>query len=127
VAIIREGQRFLIQKRRPRGLLAGLWEFPGGKREKGESLRAALRREISEELAAPAEVGRLLLAVEHAYTRFRVTLSAFECRLLGQPKLKKAGHRWVSLEAMKNYPFPSGSAKIVRFLEGTRSEKRATS
>lgn len=117
VGIIKQGKRYLIQRRAPHGLLAGLWEFPGGKREKRETLRAALRRELREELGASLKKERLLLKVQHAYTRFRVTLYAFECELAGQPELSRRRHRWVSLRAMKGYPFPSGSAKIVRFLE----------
>jgi len=123
VGVIRDGRRYLIQKRPPQGLLAGLWEFPGGKREKGETLRAALHREIRKELTAEVKIGRCLLKVRHAYTRFQVTLFAFECELIGSPKLRKGSHRWVSLRAIKNYPFPSGSAKIVRFLEDTESRR----
>jgi A/G-specific adenine glycosylase len=127
VAIIKDGQRYLIQQRPPHGLLAGLWEFPGGKREMGETLRGALRREVREELGVAVEVGRLLLKVEHAYTRFRVTLSAFQCDVLGRPKVKGGRYRWVSLRAIKSYPFPSGSARIVRFLENAQPEGPAAS
>jgi len=125
VAIIRDGRRYLIQKRPPHGLMAELWEFPGGKREKGESLRGALQRELHEELDAEVKVGRLFLKVRHAYTRFRVTLFAFECELTGPRTFKKKNIRWVFLKALKRCPFPSGSAKIVRFLEdaGGRSER----
>ena len=121
VGIIRDGRRYLIQKRPPHGLLAGFWEFPGGKREKRETLRSALHRELREELAAEVKIEQQLLRVRHSYTQFQVTLFAFECELIGPPKLKKGSHRWVSLKAMKSYPFPSGSAKIVRFLEDTES------
>lgn len=117
VGIIQEGKRYLIQRRPPRGLLAGLWEFPGGKREKRETLRAALRRELREELSAEVKKEKLLLKVHHAYTRFQVTLYAFRCELAGPPALSRRRHRWVSPRALKNYPFPSGTAKIVRFLE----------
>jgi A/G-specific adenine glycosylase len=125
VGVIRNGRRYLIQKRPPRGLLASLWEFPGGKREKGETLRHALRRELREELGAEARISRQLLKVHHSYTRYRVTLFAFECRLSGLPKLKRGSHRWVSLKAMRNYAFPSGSARIVRFLENAGREEKS--
>ena len=123
VGVIRNGRRYLIQKRPPQGLLAGLWEFPGGKREKGETLRGALHRELQEELAAEVKIGRQLLRVRHSYTRFQVTLFAFVCEFTGSPKLKRGSHRWVSVRAMKSYPFPSGSARIVRFLEAYDSQK----
>jgi A/G-specific adenine glycosylase len=125
VGIIRAGRRYLIQRRPLHGLLAGLWEFPGGKRKKGETLRNALRRELREELAAEVRIDRQLLKVHHSYTRFRVTLFAFECRLSSLPKLKKGSHRWVSLKAMRNYAFPSGSAKIIRFLEDTAGDEKS--
>lgn len=123
VGIIRVGRRYLIQKRASVGLMAGLWEFPGGKRERGESLHSALKRELREELDIRVKIMRLLLNVRHAYTRFQVTLFAYQCELIGSPKLKKDHCRWVSLKAMKSYPFPSGSAKIVRFLEDCASHR----
>ncbi len=122
VGIVREGNKYLIQKRPSTGLLADLWEFPGGKRENGEGLEAALRRELKEEIGAEPAETRLLLKVEHAYTRYQVTLYAYECRLGRKPNLDRKTHRWVTRQAMKRYPFPSGSAKIVRFLE--RGEKK---
>lgn len=121
VGVIRDRGSYLIQKRPPHGLMAGLWEFPGGKREKGETLRAALARELREELRAEVKINRLLLKVRHSYTQFRVTLFAFACELCGSRRLEKRKARWVSLKALKRYPFPSGSAKIVRFLEDSES------
>jgi A/G-specific adenine glycosylase len=123
VGIITDGRRYLIQKRPPQGLLAGLWEFPGGKRERGETLREALRRELKEELDVEVCRARRLLKLQHAYTRFRVSLFAFECELKSLPRLKDSVHRWVSLQSLKGYPFPSGSAKVVRFLEDRSSRK----
>jgi A/G-specific adenine glycosylase len=123
VGIISCDGHYLIQKRPPQGLLAGLWEFPGGKREKGETLPEALRRELKEELDVEVRQERLLLRVRHAYTRFQISLFAFECDLVNFPRLRSPVHRWVSLGALKRYPFPSGSAKVVRFLEDRESRK----
>ncbi|MGB7294114.1 MAG: A/G-specific adenine glycosylase [Candidatus Aminicenantales bacterium] len=124
VGIITDQGRYLIQKRPPEGLLAGLWEFPGGKREKGETLREALRRELREELGVEARRAKLILKVRHAYSLFQVSLFAFECELDDPPRLRSSVHRWVSLRALKRFPFPSGNAKIVRFLEDLDSKKR---
>ena len=123
VAIIRRGGRLLIQKRPFGGLMPGLWEFPGGKRKRGETRRAALRRELREELDAKVKIKRLLLQVRHSYTRFRVTLFAFECELVGRPKRGKRRRLWVFIKDLRRYPFPSGNAKIVRFLEQTESRR----
>lgn len=120
VGLIREEGRYLIQQRPPKGLLAGLWEFPGGKKEKGESLEEALHREILEELGAEVASESHLTTVHHAYTRFQVNLHAFECRLAGPLNIDSGSLRWASLEEMESLPVPSGTAKIIKFLEDRR-------
>ena len=117
VAIIRKGARILIQKRPSTGLLANLWEFPGGKRKSKETLEEALHREIKEELDSRIKSTKFLIKVQHAYTQFQVSLYAYECRLKEDPCLRKDRHRWVTHKGMRRYPFPSGSAKIIKFLE----------
>lgn len=117
IALIKKGDKYLIQKRPSRGLLAGLWEFPGGKKKTGESLEQALRREIQEELGTQVKHLRFLTHVQHAYTHFQVKLSAFSCRLQSEPELSRRNFRWVTLQEMRHYPFPSGSAKIIKYLE----------
>jgi A/G-specific adenine glycosylase len=72
--IMDEDGRVLIAQRPPDGMLGGLWEFPGGKREPGESLTDCLRREIREELAVEIAVGEQIGTVRHAYSHFRITL-----------------------------------------------------
>jgi A/G-specific adenine glycosylase len=116
VAVIERNGRFLVQQRPPGGLLAGLWEFPGGKVEPGESLTAALRREVREELGAEIRNVRRLTTVRHAYTRFQVTLHAFACDLAGSSLRPGPPRRWLTLSALRRYPLPSGSVKIVDFL-----------
>ncbi len=117
VAIIERNGRYLIQKRPSQGLFGDLWEFPGGKRERSESRPRALDREIQEELGAKVGEANFLTKVRHAYTQFQVTLYAYECRLETSPRLEKDRHRWVTLKGLRRFPFPSGSAKIVRYLE----------
>jgi A/G-specific adenine glycosylase len=117
IGIIEKKGKFLIQKRPSTGLMADLWEFPGGKIEKGETAKKALRREIKEEIGAEIDGEKFLTKVQHSYTYFQVTLHAFECDLKEAPFLDRKRHRWVSLEGMKRFPFPSGSAKVIKFLE----------
>ncbi len=113
VAVIERDGRFLLQERPAGGLLAGLWEFPGGKVERGESPTAALRREVREELGVEIEDIRRLTTVRHAYTRFEATLHAFRCRISSRGFTPGTHQRWVTLKGIRRYPLPSGSVKIV--------------
>ncbi len=117
LGIIKEDGRYLIQKRPSNGLLPDLWEFPGGKREPKETLEQTLIREIKEELGTEILEAHPLITVRHAYTRFLVTLHAFECKLRKKPNTRKKNMRWVTLKGLRRFPLPSGNAKIVRFLE----------
>jgi len=118
VAVIRKRGRVLIDRRRTEGFLGGLWEFPGGKPEAGESLEACLRREVREELGIGVEVVRPLVTARHAYTHFRVTLHAFVCRhTSGRPRaIECAAWTWVTLDELDAYAFPKGSHKIITAL-----------
>ena len=118
VAVIEKDGKLLLQQRPPGGLLAGLWEFPGGKVESGESLKAALRREIREELGVGILNVRRLTTVRHAYTRFQVTLHAYACGIGNADLRLGPRRRWLSLSALRRYPLPSGSVKIVDVLTG---------
>lgn len=124
IGIIEKKEKFLIQKRPSSGLLADLWEFPGGKIEKRETAAQALRREIMEELGAEVQEERYLTKVNHSYTQFQVSLHAFACTLKTDPVLDKNRHRWVSLKGLRQFPFPSGSAKVIEFLERRRETGR---
>ncbi len=120
VAVIERDGRVLIQQRPAGGLLAGLWEFPGGKVRTGEKRTLALRREVREELGVEIEAVRRLTTVQHAYTRFRVTLHAYTCKLR-DPEFKTGPRRrWVTLSSIRGYPLPSGSVKIVDHLAGRK-------
>lgn len=95
--ILREGL-VLCAQRGPQGSLAGLWEFPGGKIEQGESPRAALIREIDEELGCAVEVGELVETTTHEYDFGVVTLTTFYCDLVsGTPVMTEHSDvRWLS-------------------------------
>jgi A/G-specific adenine glycosylase len=118
-AVIRKRGRVLIAQRPVSGMLGGLWEFPGGKRERGESLEECLRREIKEELGIEIEVGQPATQVEHTYTHFRITLHAFECRLAsGRPHaIQVADWRWVRLNELDGFAFAVTDRKIIKVLQ----------
>lgn len=112
IAVIEKNHRFYIQKRDSHGLFADLWEFPGGKIEKGETPQAALSREVREELGINVCGVRPLFTTAHFYTQFKVTLHVMSCRVKQDP-VHDETHRWVSRNRLTHYPMPSGSAKIV--------------
>jgi A/G-specific adenine glycosylase len=113
-----EQQRILIDRRRPEGLLGGLWEFPGGKLEPGETIEECIKREILEELAIDIEVGDRLITIDHAYSHFRVTLTVHHCRYLsGEPQPLECDEiRWVTLEEIDQFPFPKANTQIIAAL-----------
>ena len=105
VGIIERDGRILIQRRPAEGLLGGLWEFPGGKVRPGESLPAALARELEEEIGAKPKAIRPFMTVDHSYTRFRVTLHAFTCGLRSDPP-PDPNRRWVRPAGLREIPVP---------------------
>jgi A/G-specific adenine glycosylase len=119
VGIIRRGKRLLIDRRKPEGLLGGLWEFPGGKRKENESLERCLTREVREELGIRVKVVRPLMSVPHTYTHFRITLHVYECRYLsGRPRaIGCAECRWVKPDELHHYAFPSANRKVIAALQ----------
>ena len=116
--VIWRGREVLIARRPPHGLLGGLWEFPGGKLEAGETLAQCLVREVREELGIEVHVGELLTAVQHAYTHFRITLHAFHCHYLsGEPQaIGCTAWAWVALEQLDDYAFPAANHRIIAAL-----------
>lgn len=118
IGVIRHRGRVLIDRRKPEGLLGGLWEFPGGKRERGETLEECLHREVREELGIEIADLRPLTVIRHAYSHFRVTLHVFECRLLrGRPRaIACAECRWVRPSELQRYAFPTANKRIIELL-----------
>lgn len=115
--ILREGRLLLAQ--RPEGThLAGLWEFPGGKREPGETWEACLRRELREELGIEAEVDDCVFEQSHDYPSRRVILRFFRCRIRGGEPTGLEGQRlaWVTASEMGAYTFLPADAGLVRRL-----------
>lgn len=117
-AVIRQGEKVLITRRPFKGLLGGLWEFPGGKQEKGEDLSSCLQREIQEELGMKIQIGEELGTYRHAYSHFRVTLHAFACRYLaGEPRaVQVAEFAWVTLDKLSQYPMGKIDRQISQTL-----------
>ena len=122
--IIRNDDGTILIARRPlEGLLGGLWEFPGGKLEAEETFAEALERELVEELAIRVEVGSLFVKVKHAFTHFKITLHAFECRYIGalppyqEPQcLQVSDWAWVDLTSIEKYSFGKADRQVIQAL-----------
>ena len=112
------GSRLLIAKRREADMLGGLWEFPGGRVEDGETLEQALARELREELSIDTDVLELLLQVKHAYTHFRMTMHAYHCRHIGgEPRaIECADWAWTTITDLDAYALSTADRKIVAAL-----------
>jgi mutator protein MutT len=113
-AVIEREGRVLIARRHAGGHLGGLWEFPGGKRQAGETPEAALVREIREELDAAVTVGDLLDDVEWAYPEKTVRLLFFRCALAEEPRAAEGQEiAWVAAGDLDRYQFPPADAELV--------------
>lgn len=117
-ALIEDADGRLLVAQRPEGKhLAGMWEFPGGKVEPGETPQDALVREIAEELGCAARPGAPLTPVTHAYEQVTVRLIPFLARLVDpetRPEAREhAALRWVTREEITTLPMPAADAPIV--------------
>lgn len=118
--VIREraSDRLLIARRPADKMLGGLWEFPGGKCEPGETLDACLRRELREELGIEVEVHDELAVVDHAYTHFTIRLHALVCTHVGGDPIALGvdEFRWVHPADLEEYAWPRTDLRIIEAL-----------
>ena len=116
--ILNERGEVLIDRRPAKGLMGGLWEFPGGKIEQNETVSACIKREILEELAIEVEVGEHLITVDHTYSEFSLTLIAHLCHYRGgEPQTIACEEiRWVTLTQIDQFRFPQANNKIIAAL-----------
>jgi A/G-specific adenine glycosylase len=117
--VVFKAGRVLITRRKPDGLLGGLWEFPGGKIKPDENADAACRREIFEETGLVVAVADHLTQVRHAYTHFKIVMEVYLCHYQsGRVALKgPIDHHWVRFDELRNYPMPKANLKLMPSLK----------
>ena len=120
VALIDKDGRILIAKRPDGKSMAGLWEFPGGKVELGETPEQALVRELSEELGITTWNSCLapLTFSSHAYEDFHLLMPLFVCRKWEGIVIPKEEQelKWVNSNELKNYPMPPADKPLIPIL-----------
>lgn len=116
-AVIERDGCFLVTKRQAGVHLAGVWEFPGGKCHPGESLAECMARELQEELALVALVGREIFTTTHAYPERVVELHFLECEIRGEPVPQQGqAMRWVPRAELSILEFPPADAELIQKL-----------
>jgi mutator protein MutT len=118
-ALIFHSGKLLITQRHANSHLGGLWEFPGGKREPGETFEQCLVREIREELGVEITVGALFEEIHHDYPEKSVHLKFFIGQLLsGEPQpLDCAAVKWVEKSGLATHEFPAADAQLLEKLK----------
>ena len=120
-AVIERDGKYLITQRRSTAVLPGLWEFPGGKVEPGESDEHALRRELRERVGVDVEVNGRMAHRLHRYDGYSVELNLYQTNIRsGQEAqaLRVAAVRWVASSEFENYPFPAADQATMDLLLG---------
>jgi mutator protein MutT len=112
--VFRDG-KLLISQRKENTHLAGLWEFPGGKRELNETFEQCLIRELREELGIEVTVGELIESLTHSYSEKTVHLKFFRCDWARcEPQaLNCSAFRWVSRSELPTYSFPAADSRLL--------------
>ena len=116
-AVIEQDNRFFLTRRQAGVHLEGMWEFPGGKVDAGESHADALRREIREELDADVDVHDLVFEITHEYPDRKVALYFYRCSLNEEPRpLLGQEMRWVARGELASLGFPPADAELITLL-----------
>lgn len=117
-ALIIKDSLFLCTQRRPGGETGGLWEFPGGKIEPGESREEALIREIGEELSVAIQVDGFFISVQHQYSDFLLNMHVYYARILhGVPVLQEhQALKWLPAESLPELDWAPADLPVVHSL-----------
>ncbi|MEX1010818.1 MAG: A/G-specific adenine glycosylase [Balneolaceae bacterium] len=113
--LLNSRKQMLISLRPEDSMLGGLWEFPGGKKFEHESIIETVERELKEELGVEVDVADKIMAIDHAYSHFSITLHAYWCTIRAGTVEPKSSDRleWVSTTELHNYPFPKANRVLI--------------
>jgi 8-oxo-dGTP diphosphatase len=120
-AVISKEGKYLITQRRGSAVLPGLWEFPGGRVEPGETDEIALKREVRERLGIDVVVKERMARRHHEYEGYSVELSLYEATLEPGADLapvRVADFKWVASDEFDQYPFPAADQATTDQLLG---------
>jgi len=113
--LIKKGDKFLLVRRPLNKKRGGLWEFPGGKVEEGETLEEAIKRELKEELDIEVRVKGVLSEVKYSYPEGEIELYLLEVESNKEPELKEAiEKRWVSVEEAEELELCPADRELIR-------------
>ena len=126
--VFNKNGELLIDQRLESSSMGGMWEFPGGKKNSGESIKQTIKRELQEELGIVVKVGAKLLSFDHVYTHKKLYFTVHICEWIsGEPKpLASQKLQWVFPSKLYNFAFPAANTKIISELHkyiGISNEK----
>jgi 8-oxo-dGTP diphosphatase len=122
-AVISRSERYLITQRRPSAVLPGLWEFPGGRVEEGETDAEALRREVRERVGVEIDVRACIGRRTHDYVGYSVDLALYQATISDEREpeaVRVADCRWVASNEFEKYRFPAADQATMDLLLGIR-------
>ena len=119
VGFIWKNNKILISKRHRDKLLGGLWELPGGKKNRTEKLEECLKRELLEELDIKVEISKKIGKIKHSYSHFGINMTGFICNYKkGKAKaLASEKIQWINLQEIPNFAFPRATTKLFELYE----------
>lgn len=119
--ITNDNGEILIAQRREKDMLGGLWEFPGGKQEPGETIQECIARELEEEMGIQITVGEFLTTVKHAYSHFTMDLHTYWGKIKsGTPRpLQCQDFQWKAVSDLRDVPYSKADLYIIEKLEET--------
>jgi len=124
IAVVQDQEQFLVGPRGDEQVLAGYWEFPGGKIKPGETPEQAAIRECLEETGLLVQIVAQYPTVKHTYDHGTLQLYFFDCRPLADTSSAQAPFRWIPRQTLNQYRFPEANAEVLALLQESENQSR---